>query len=49
MVKQEDLAIINKCLESGCDCRIQKTKDGYRIVADKVTVLKKGNADESKT
>lgn len=45
-VKEEDLPIINKCLANGCDCRIQLTGTGYRIVSDKVVVLKRGDVEK---
>ena len=41
MVTADDLKTINDALKKGCDVRIQRTPDGYRIVADKVTVLKR--------
>lgn len=40
-VKQEDLHIINMALNNNRDIRIQRTKDGYRIVEDTVKVLAK--------
>ncbi len=40
-VKQEDLHIINRALNNNRDIRIQRTKDGYRIVEDAVKVLVK--------
>lgn len=42
MVTTEDIVIINEALKKGFDVRIQKTPEGYRIVADKVNVLKRG-------
>lgn len=42
-VKRQDLDIINKALNEGNDVRIQRTKDSYRIVADRVTVLQRGD------
>lgn len=47
-VTEADLSIINKTLESGQDVRIQLTKSGCRIVADKVTVLKKSETAPQK-
>lgn len=44
-VTQEDIPIINKALNSGVDVRIQLTPSGYRIVSDKVVVLKKGTSE----
>lgn len=41
MIGTEDIEIINKALASGADVRIQNTKDGCRIVADTVKVLKR--------
>lgn len=40
-VKKEDLHIINMALNNNRDIRIQRTKDGYRIVEDTVKVLAK--------
>lgn len=40
-VKKEDLHIINMALNNNKDIRIQRTKDGYRIVEDTVKVLAK--------
>lgn len=40
-VKKEDLYIINMALNNNRDIRIQRTKDGYRIVEDTVKVLAK--------
>ena len=40
-VKKEDLHIINMALNYNRDIRIQRTKDGYRIVEDTVKVLAK--------
>ena len=40
-VKEEDLHIINMALNNNRDIRIQRTKDGYRIVEDTVKVLAK--------
>ena len=37
----EDVVIINKALSQGKDVRVQATADGYRIISEKVTVLKK--------
>ena len=44
MVTTEDIKIINDALKKGFDVRIQNTPDGYRIVADKVNVLKRGHS-----
>lgn len=40
-VKKEDLHIINMALNNNRDVRIQRTKDGYRIVEDAVKVIAK--------
>ena len=40
-VRKEDLHIINMALNINRDIRIQRTKDGYRIVEDTVKVLAK--------
>lgn len=40
-VRKEDLHIINMALNNNRDIRIQRTKDGYRIVEDTVNVLAK--------
>lgn len=40
-VRKEDLHIINMALNNNRDIRIQRTKDGYRIVEDTVKVLAK--------
>lgn len=40
-VKKEDLHIINMALNNNRDIRIQRTKDGYRIVEDTVKVIVK--------
>ena len=40
-VRKEDLRIINMALNNNRDIRIQRTKDGYRIVEDTVKVLSK--------
>ena len=42
-VSEEDLHIINMALNNNRDIRIQRTKDGYRIVEDTVKVLAKRN------
>ncbi len=42
-VRKEDLHIINMALNNNRDIRIQRTKDGYRIVEDTVKVLAKRN------
>ena len=49
MLRKEDLEVINKALESGADVRIQNTKDGCRIVADTVKVLKRITAPPKTT
>lgn len=43
-VTVEDLRPINEALGRGSDVEIQRTKDGYRIIEQKVKVLKKGPA-----
>ena len=40
-VSEEDLHIINMALNNNRDIRIQRTKDGYRIVEETVKVLAK--------
>lgn len=40
-VKADDLRVINKALNEEKDVRIQRTRDGYRIVEDTIRVLKK--------
>ncbi len=40
-VKKEDLFLINRALNDDKDVRIQRTKDGYRIVEDSVKVILK--------
>lgn len=40
-VRKEDLHIINMALNNNRDIRIQRTKDGYRIVEDTIKVLAK--------
>lgn len=40
-VSEEDLHIINMALNNNRDIRIQRTKDGYRIIEDTVKVLAK--------
>lgn len=40
-VREEDLHVINRALNNNRDVRIQRTKDGYRIVEDTVKVLAK--------
>lgn len=37
----EDVVIINRALSKGEDVRVQATANGYRIISEKVTVLKK--------
>ena len=44
MVTTEDIKIINDALQQGSDVRIQNTPDGYRIVADKGSGLKRGHS-----
>lgn len=43
-LKAEDLELINSALAKGMDVAIQLTKDGYRIVAKKIKVLKQVKA-----
>lgn len=45
-VTENDLTYINAALSQGADIRIQVTKEGYRILADTVRVLKKGSAND---
>lgn len=45
-VKSDDLRVINKALSEEKDVRIQRTRDGYRIVEDTVRVLKKSAVQE---
>ena len=40
-VKKEDLFLINRALNDDKDVRIQRAKDGYRIVEDSVKVILK--------
>ena len=40
-VRPEDLFLINRALNDDKDVRIQRTKDGYRIIEDTVKVLRK--------
>ena len=40
-VTADDLKVINKALNEEKDVRIQRTRDGYRIVEDTVRVLLK--------
>ena len=40
LLTSEDLACINEALARGVDVRVQMTKGGYRILEDKVKVLK---------
>ena len=40
-VRKEDLFLINRALNDDKDVRIQRTKDGYRIIEDTVKVLHK--------
>lgn len=48
-VSAEDLDIINRALEDGADVRIQQTGDGgYRIVADRVHLLKRSAPRKAK-
>lgn len=46
-VTAEDLRPINEALERGSDVKIQRTREGYRIIECKVKVLKKGAARTS--
>lgn len=45
-VRKEDLHIINMALNNNRDIRIQRTKDGYRIVEDTVKVLAKRDLEK---
>lgn len=45
-VTEKDLTCINAALSQGADIRIQITKEGYRILADTVRVLKKGSVND---
>lgn len=47
-VTANDIHIINKALNEGDDVRIQRTKDGYRIIKDSVAVLKKESVQKAK-
>nr|DAD87631.1 MAG TPA: hypothetical protein [Siphoviridae sp. ctoMB99] len=47
-LNKEDIELIRECLDKGNDCRIQRTKDGYRIVSDSVRVLKKITCEAGK-
>lgn len=49
MVTTEDIKIINDALKKGFDVRIQNTPEGYRIVADRVNVLKRGLYERNPT
>lgn len=49
MVTTEDIVIINEALKKGFDVRIQNTPEGYRIVADRVNVLKRGLYERNPT
>lgn len=42
----DDLPVVNEALRKGFDVRIQRTKDGYRILSDTVKVLKKIKTDK---
>lgn len=46
---REDLPCINKALAAGCDVRIQRVKDGYRIVSERTKVLKRKPDTENRT
>ena len=46
-VKKEDLFLINRALNDDKDVRIQRTKDGYRIVEDSVKVILKAVVKKS--
>lgn len=48
-ITEKDLHLINKALNDGQDVRIQKTRDGYRIVKDYVSVIKKENIKKNKS
>ena len=41
LITEKELPEINRILAAGNDCRIQVTKDGWRILSDRVTVVKK--------
>nr|DAK83914.1 MAG TPA: hypothetical protein [Caudoviricetes sp.] len=45
-VTADDLKVINKALNEEKDVRIQRTRDGYRIVEDTVRVLLKKSTAE---
>lgn len=45
-VTTDDLKVINKALNEEKDVRIQRTREGYRIVEDTVRVLLKKSAAE---
>lgn len=40
-VQASDLPLINKALSEGKDVRVQRTKNGYRIICETVQVLKR--------
>lgn len=45
-VRKEDLFLINRALNDDKDVRIQRTKDGYRIIEDTVKVLRKAEVEK---
>lgn len=45
-VRKEDLFLINRALNDDKDVRIQRTKDGYRIIEDTVKVLHKAAVEK---
>lgn len=45
-VRKEDLFLINRALNDDKDVRIQRTKDGYRIVEDSVKVILKAAVEK---
>lgn len=47
MVTEKELPVINAALGRGSDVRIQNTRDGIRIIEDKMTVLFRGKADSA--
>ena len=44
LLAPEDLTCINEALARGADVRVQVTKGGFRILEDKVKVLKNKDA-----
>lgn len=47
MLTEKELPVINAALGRGSDVRIQNTRDGIRIIEDKMTVLFRGKADSA--